>query len=1818
MFGYSRKQRLDGGFDFFDKGGKKIYVDDYVKATGANKNQLINDMAKAGDKVSQKAMSRSPLLAKPTPQFAQTPRSTPQPTQAPKPMPQFAQTPKSIPLSQQKAPSVSIVPGANSRVLPTAQPKDAFGRSVIDFGKSIISGIQQAGGSIADKALMGVTAIDDTVAAINGASAEDRAKIYNKYNRSRDFIKNSKTVTGDSFNPDKDFEFTGDAGRDAANLTGRSLQTGLDATMFVNPGRLVAGKALAAPTLKETGKFIARDAGFFGTGQGLATGAQVYGETGDLGEAAKQGLVAGGTSALAQGAMDTGGAVLGTAKTGQAAELIKSADKQILTAMTKKAPQVAKFDIEYSSLAQQLDTLPKGSPEYSALLNQMTENRAQRLGTMRNVQRRFAEGGFIAGPGARGFNAAQDSGRVFDGVDGTPRFEVDDSKSAIKSITGKKLGEVLDHDELYKNYPEAKNIDVKLAATQASSFDGKTLTLSAFDKDPKGTILHEVQHYIQNNEGFSAGGAPKSFRPDDVAAYKKLAGEAEARAVQARMNMPMSERYVKGESLYHGSPNKIEGDLRPSKHGEFGQGVYFSKDKKLASQYMTPAGEPTGTPTLTEITSAANLKKVSREEFLKDREGFYTREEKLNGGEWDGNVARRAEDKQRLQYVKEGYDGLDLADDKQVIVFPERLDSLKQKLRSTFYDSLDVPKKDLIVRKDGGTAMSIRPQDNIAGRKNTKSQEMLPPQQMTGATANGIRQDIPTLQSPEVIEQPITTRAKFDSSKNASVPDQTQSQLIGREATPRRLQKESSKKSPYSPTIDQKTPIVNEGRRAIDDGDVATYGLRDSFDENSNVPQELKESLGAFGNTRTVKSNKDLWQGAQKRVADDAAEAMDFFKSTNSDESVATGYALINRYMKQGDSKAAGNIAMDMAERALESGRQTQAYALMKRLTPEGAISYVEKKVNRYIKENPRLSDKVKWSDDTRTKLYKMAEDLNRLPEGRERNLKIGEMQQAIDNIFPSSVIDKAITVWKAGLLTSFRTHERNIIGNVINLGSERIATIPGSLADRLMSLRTGKRSLVATSKGTLSGAKYGAQIAKDQIKTGIDVTDSNLNYNINHVTWGDNRIEKGLKAYTETVFRPLGAEDKLFRESARYNSYFNQAMAEAKTKGLRGKEFDDFVLERAKNPTATMLDLAADDAGRATFSHDNVLGTLVKQGKQSLRNTKYGKFPAAVADILVPFTQVPTGVASQLYAYSPAKLVKSMYDIGKVLITGDNTLQRKAAQGFGRSVVGTAVLGAGTYLSAQGLMTGQPEDDAEKAQWQAQGKMPNSVKVGDTWYQLGSIGPQTLLILAGAQAQKDAEAGRDPILTTAGNLGKNFKDQTFLKGMSSAMDAIDDPKRYANSFVEGQVSSLVPNIVKDVAKTTDPYTRSPIGISDKLKTSIPGLSTGVPAKLDSYGQEVKNTGALELIDLFNSSKGLDVSEARYVDALRQSTGAKDHVPTIADKSIQINGETKKLTSEEYYSYQNYIGKKGKNFIGAAAKSPLFQSLSKEDQVKKIDSALQDINAAAKIELFGNAPTKVDKNVGSILQEGTTNLNRYLGGSVGDTKLSKETGAYKFLDTLPEMDETEKTTWKTQKVSQDHKGIIDAVNKSLPEGLPKFEGDTATNAVAELYAKYQKNKVDKGWSELQAKREGMKLVADAYKTQLSNNEKFISTMADKDILAAAQNGEISKAEMDNLIRVDDILVKLGITQTIGKKIRAALGYSGAYSGGKVAKGRAKGGRKGSGFTEADIAKITGQEKLETSTASSLLSLLGNTTVKKVKSQTPKSEKVALKKITVKG
>lgn len=124
--------------------------------------------------------------------------------------------------------------------------------------------------------------------------------------------------------------------------------------------------------------------------------------------------------------------------------------------------------------------------------------------------------------GKKAANAPKEPGRWFSGPDGKMRFEIDDSGAyyddkamAANQSSYAFLPRALHHPELFKQYPSLKNTIVKIKEMKNGNMgqynpNNNTITINPKNPDKLGTILHEIQHNIQEIEDFARGGNPDS------------------------------------------------------------------------------------------------------------------------------------------------------------------------------------------------------------------------------------------------------------------------------------------------------------------------------------------------------------------------------------------------------------------------------------------------------------------------------------------------------------------------------------------------------------------------------------------------------------------------------------------------------------------------------------------------------------------------------------------------------------------------------------------------------------------------------------------------------------------------------------------------------------------------------------------------------------------------------------------------------------------------------------------------------------------------------------------------------------------------------------------------------------------------------------------------------------------------------------------------------------------------------------------------------------------------------------------------------------
>jgi hypothetical protein len=187
----------------------------------------------------------------------------------------------------------------------------------------------------------------------------------------------------------------------------------------------------------------------------------------------------------------------------------------------------------------------------------------------------------------------------FRGIDGRWRFEIPDDKLDLRRVNENPKGyrpttfSAFAHPMLKRAYEFPERIQGSIGPSNegayvqaARDFDPDTMhpvmrtgyirAKGRSPADAKSTLAHELQHAVQMREGFTPGGSPELFTPEQVAGerarlyqelednpddifgvyqthpsearvglYERLAGEVEARNVEKRLNMTPEERRAK-------------------------------------------------------------------------------------------------------------------------------------------------------------------------------------------------------------------------------------------------------------------------------------------------------------------------------------------------------------------------------------------------------------------------------------------------------------------------------------------------------------------------------------------------------------------------------------------------------------------------------------------------------------------------------------------------------------------------------------------------------------------------------------------------------------------------------------------------------------------------------------------------------------------------------------------------------------------------------------------------------------------------------------------------------------------------------------------------------------------------------------------------------------------------------------------------------------------------------------------------------------------------------------------------------------------------
>lgn len=585
-----------------------------------------------------------------------------------------------------------------------------------------------------------------------------------------------------------------------------------------------------------------------------------------------------------------------------------------------------------------------------------------------------------------------------------------------------------------------------------------------------------------------------------------------------------------------------------------------------------------------------------------------------------------------------------------------------------------------------------------------------------------------------------------------------------------------------------------------------------------------------------------------------------------------------------------------------------------------------------------------------------------------ERDRAVHELVQFVHQQIPSSSGDKAVNLWRAGLLTSPITTGGNILGNTGEALVRNAWVNPlASMIDRAQSVVTGQRTKTLQG-GQIQGAVQGIKDSANYLKTGFDPNNPLSKFETGgEVNYGKSPIGKAAGKYVNTVYRGLGAQDKPFRQAAQRQAAKDLAVADAKNLGLKGVEKESYINKAINDPSwepqtfKTANDSKAAGAF-AVFANQTGLGRFAAIAKQPF---KVGDktFDGGLRQFIMPFSQVPASIAMRIWHRSDfggTEIVNQLLRVRE----GKPYDQRAVSEAVANGTFGPAAIGAGYALAKSGNITGNyPTDSKEKALWKSEGKQANSVKIGNRWYSLNYLQPFGTLLGIGAQAHKDEKDGKSPseiIAGVAATAAKSVESQSFLQGINGLLGAINDPQQNLSTYINQVSSSVVPNIIKTTARATDPLQRDVQGPINAIKSAIPGVRESLPAKQDMFGNNMSATDN-PLNQLFNPLRPnkANTSDPVVNELQRLQDSGNGIIPTQFNKNA-IKGT--KLSDEQVRQLNATVNPKVKAAWQGIISDPRYQALSDEDKATVLKRAKDNIAKGGKGEFALSNSLPVPKN----------------------------------------------------------------------------------------------------------------------------------------------------------------------------------------------------------------------------------------------------------------
>lgn len=771
------------------------------------------------------------------------------------------------------------------------------------------------------------------------------------------------------------------------------------------------------------------------------------------------------------------------------------------------------------------------------------------------------------------------------------------------------------------------------------------------------------------------------------------------------------------------------------------------------------------------------------------------------------------------------------------------------------------------------------------------------------------------------------------------------------------------------------------GAQGIDDSDVRF------------LEQQIADGKLAFDTIRDTEAVARAQAVMQEKGFDGAMEQYRQAVAGNvaAKDNTALGQQLLLRAMKEGNTAYVAELLTLYTRNSTTVAQAMQAQSIFRKLSPEGQLVAVQKAV---------ADLNAKYGTDVQLSEEEVSDFLNaETPEARQ---KVTEriVERAAESV-PGTFRAKYDTLRYLAMLGNPRTHIRNILGNTF-------FQLPVALKNRVGAVAEGIAHVASGGKTERTKALFGvnplgklAAEARADWSNAKDFLEQTSKYMEGQTSlWNieqkadafsnSNILGRSVNKAADLNSRALAAEDT----AAKKWIYTQSLAGYLKVNGCKSiADADIALLNRARN-------YAAQEALRGTFNDSNEISNAVSSlGRASKSNNKAVKAAGYVVEGVLPFKRTPANIAVRAVEYSPIGAVLGAVETMRGAKSGDMSRVSVGLDRIAAGVSGTSLLAAGFLAAGAGYVTGGEDEDEKQQDFNDLTGHQNyalELKNG-TSVTLDWLAPEAIPFFMGVElynSMLDGGVSWDEAWETVKNAASPMLEMSMLQGLNDTLENAAYAQNRGDSVLGALVTSALTNYATQIVPTLggqlersgenvrmSTYTEKNGILPTDFQYTLGKVSQKIPGwdyqqipyidawgRTESNGDPILNAANNFLNPAYTSQVEVDAVEAE-LQKVRDETGDTAVFPTTAQRYIEVDGERKDLTAEEYEKYARKLGTERYSLLQEAMQLPAYKGMSAQEKADYIADLYSYAGAVAKADVSSYQLDGWQKNASTAQQD---------------------------------------------------------------------------------------------------------------------------------------------------------------------------------------------------------------------------------------------------------